>query len=106
MPDNPYLVVGSPSYAGPLLDFSALDPSRPRQGQQQQGQQGQGQPRPGQPNNPAANLGTGIRNFWQGLQPYLQPNQPQTYQPNGPMMIAPQIGSPTFQPGQSGGAVY
>lgn len=69
---NPYVVVGSPNYAAPLLDFSSLSGKQnqqPQQGQQKNGQQQQ-QP---QPQNPYQAVGAGIRNFGQGLFNYLNP---------------------------------
>lgn len=87
--NNPYLVVGSPNYAAPLLDFSQLNPNakKPQQGQQQQ----QGQPQNGQPQNQQP----GAQNWAARLQSMFTPQQqapvgPQASQLAGqPLNIAP-----------------
>lgn len=73
---NPYLVVGSPNYAAPLLNFSPLS-GRPQQQQTTQN--------PGATQNPntAYRLGNSIRNFGQGLFGYMNPQQ------SMPLNIAP-----------------
>jgi hypothetical protein len=83
--DNPYVVVGSPSYAAPLLDFSVLSGRGPQQAQQNQRPNAQ----PNQPNNPAYNLGSSVSNFGQGLMRYLNPPQPVGMPTNiGPASVA------------------
>ena len=62
---NPYLVVGSPNYAAPLLNFSAL--SGKQSNQQQQNQQKQQQ-------NPYQAAGAALGNWARGL--FAQPQQP------------------------------
>jgi hypothetical protein len=88
---NPYVVVGSPNYATPVLNmFGDKSPT--------QGQQANQQNRPGQPNQPS---------FMQQLWKYLQGGPPQqtnptgpTYTPRGPMNITPDqtqiAGNPTM----------
>jgi hypothetical protein len=75
MENNPYVVVGSPNYAAPLLNFSALSGQQNQQQQQKQPPNSQQKPANPQPNNPAANLGTAIRNWGGNLQQYFQPQQ-------------------------------
>lgn len=82
---NPYVVVGSPNYAAPLLNFGALSG---QQNQQQNGQQGQqGQQKSGQQQNPYQAFSAAIGNFGRGLYNYLNPQQQQV--PGMPMNIAP-----------------
>jgi len=71
---NPYVVVGSPNYAAPLLNFSPLS------GQQQNNQNQQNQQQ--KPQNPYAQLGGAIRNWAGGL---FNPQQPA----GQPMNIGP-----------------
>jgi len=82
---NPWLTVGSPSYAAPLLNFNqAMNPQQ----QQQQGQQ-----RPGQPGQPQGQQPSPAQQFAAKLRAFLAPGgggtQGGSMQPGsqgGPMM--------------------
>lgn len=75
---NPYVTVGSPNYAAPLLDFSALNPQNKKnqQGQQQQGQQ--------QNQSPGQNFAARLRAF---LTPQQQMGPTTSTLPAGPLSI-------------------
>jgi len=83
MEGNPYQVVGSPSYAAPLVNFfGGQRPQQPQPGQPQQGQPGQ--PNPQQQASMAARLAQLF-----GIRPGQQQGQPGAYQPPGPMNLQP-----------------
>jgi hypothetical protein len=97
--NNPYLVVGSPNYAAPMIDFSALNPNAPNKQNNQNNPQGQNQgQQPGQkPKSP-------FQNFANSLQSFLQPAAPGAGA--GPAAMGPQAyGGPLqLTPGSVDGA--
>jgi hypothetical protein len=84
---NPYVVVGSPNYAIPIVNFMQQGQQGQQQRQGQQGQQGQQQPGP-----------------WAQFIQRMLAGQQQQQAPGAPMNINPNngpVGVPTVNPTQA-----